>query len=175
MEDKAGQIVVVGEEHLKNFIPKKRVEDFDKFLERFKWKKREVMVVDERQWYATYREKVLVKAWLESYNFRYVISVMKKECELELDEKVVKRYLRRPHIRYMIGVLERRKAEANGLTEDEWKSFGVRGMKGLNGKVSESQSLFWKELGKACGYYKEPVNPLMNIENINFLQRDGSR
>lgn len=127
--------------------------------------------------YLSKREKVLVDVWLKTGGNI-------GECSRQLLEigwrggkarkETIARYLKRAHITAHLTEKIKEKALAMGYDENRWISEGIKFKEGKLRDYGMSFH-FWKELGRALGYYREPESPAMQMnQQINFVQADGN-
>jgi len=129
--------------------------------------------------YISKREKVLIDAWIAT-NGNY------GECKRLLEEagwrggkkpiasRTIVLFLQRPQIVKYIVEKQKERALAEGYDEVRWKAEGIRYKNG-DLKTNGMTFFYWKELGRALGFYKQADNnaPMFN-QQINFVQADGN-
>lgn len=129
--------------------------------------------------YLSGREKVLVEVWLRTGGN---IGECKRQLEAikwrqggKISSATIVHYMtKRPHIVAYVAERMRERALAEGYDETKWKAEGIMYKDGMI-KEGKTTFFYWKELGKALGYYKEPENPAMQMnQQINFVQWDGN-
>lgn len=127
--------------------------------------------------YLSYREKALVEVWLKTGG-------NVGECKRQLSaigwrggrvsNKAIEEFMKRKHIIAHVTEKMKEKALAEGYDETKWKAEGIMWKEGLK-KEGRMSFFYWKELGKALGFYKEPTSPTMQMnQQINFVQGDGN-
>ena len=128
--------------------------------------------------YISKREKVLIDAWIAT-NGNY------GECKRVLEaggwrggkpvsSKTIVLFLQRPHVVKYIVDRQKERALAEGYDEVRWKAEGIR-LKTGEIKGHGMTFYYWKELGRALGFYHEPENSAMQMNaQINFVQADGN-
>lgn len=127
--------------------------------------------------YLSVREKLLVDVWLRTGG-----NVV--ECKRQLDgmgwrgkkingKSILQFMTRRPHIVAYVAERLKERALAEGYTEEKWKAEGIEYKNGMR-REGKTTFFYWKELGRALGYYREPENPTMQMnQQINFVQASG--
>ena len=125
-------------------------------------------------WYLSKREEVLARAWVDGFNVAKCQRILKEEVGTQWTRDMVLKVLARGRVKRYVDDLIRDRAIADGITsKDKWFAMGARWMIGKDGGPNRRTHDYWKEIGKAMGWYVEDVKqgPLVNI---NLTQANGS-
>ena len=136
--------------------------------------------------YMSKREHLIVHTWLLTRNIhectRVVNACMPPRRRIAANGKVSKsmgvatvwRWLKKRRIAEYVTERQKIKALASDYSEEQWKAEGIMYKDGHIPQHNKMSWYFWKELGKALGYYKESGAPAIQLnQQISFVQQNG--
>lgn len=123
--------------------------------------------------YLSHKEQVLVDTYMETQNVHECSRQIKEQMKMDISVPTCWRWLQKRRIAGYIVDKMKDKAMANGYDQDKWIAEGIKYKNGDLHEGTKLTMLYWKEIGKALGYYKTPdILQQLNTQ-INFTQADG--
>jgi hypothetical protein len=84
------------------------------------------------------------------------------------------RWLKKRRIAEYVTEKQKIKAVASDYSEEQWKAEGIMYKDGHKQMQNKMSWYFWKELGRALGYYKGNDAPQVQLnQQISFVQQNG--
>lgn len=127
----------------------------------------------------TIRERIIIEVWVNTRKAEECVKALKDRIGVEVHVVTVRRWLKRPWVIEYIGNELKKKALAEGMDEVTWRALGSDQMLYDGnvlgyGKFDSLRTFYWKELGKALGYYKEGEGVKVMGE-LRLVQADGQK
>lgn len=122
--------------------------------------------------YISKRESVCIETWVKTMNVMACVRALKDEVGTEWGWQRVSSLLKRPRVSRVIAERLKKRAIASGLDREGWLAEGLKMQYSKDGGPNKMSWVFWKELGKAMGFYVEGEGMHLT-QNFSIVQADG--